>query len=122
VEKEGKSTVSEFCNLFVFENDSPSFLLMIEIPRCAGDEKDFQSLHNGVIYGAYGSQCYKKLFKDAKENEEIAIAINEILDAFPDSMNKELLQILQDDNHYCMYNKEYLTITTLENLRLTGNM
>ncbi|CAG8622350.1 1891_t:CDS:1, partial [Paraglomus brasilianum] len=52
------------------------------------------------------------LFEIAKENDEIAAAISEILDAFPDPMKKELPSLLQDDERYCTYNKEFLTTTT----------
>ncbi|CAG8597655.1 9263_t:CDS:2, partial [Paraglomus brasilianum] len=80
--------------------------------RYSVDKEDFESLRYGVVYGIYGSRCFQNLFEIAKENDEIAAAISEILDAFSDPMEKELPSLLQDDERYCTYNKEFLTTTT----------
>ena len=88
----------------------------MKFPRYSVDKEDFESLRYGVVYGVYGSRCFEKLFENVKENDEIATAISEILDAFPDPMKKELPSLLQDDERYegyCSYNNEFLTITTL---------
>ena len=59
------------------------------------------------------NQCSQNLFEIVEENDKIAAAISEILDAFPDPMKKELPSLLQDDGCYCAYNNEFLATTAL---------